>query len=98
MSRVFFHEDARSELHESAHYYEDRVQGLGKALVDDVDNGVREILENPLASPLVGSEMRRKVLRRFPFSLLYVVEPDRIRIIAVAHHKRRPEYWRYRLP
>lgn len=46
---------------------------------------------------LVGDEVRHKLLIRFPYSILYVIEPDRIRVVAVAHQKRRPGYWSYRL-
>ena len=97
MKQVTFHEDARAELAEASHYYEDRVPGLGQALIDDVEKGVEEILDHPEACERVSKKMRRKVLNRFPYGLIYAVEPDRIRIMAIAHHKRRPEYWRYRL-
>lgn len=97
MKNITFHEDARAELAEASHYYEDRVSGLGFALTDDVEKGLNAILDNPESCEQVSNNLRRKVLHRFPFSLIYTVEPDRIRILAVAHHKRRPEYWRYRL-
>jgi plasmid stabilization system protein ParE len=97
LKRVTFHDDARAELAEASHYYEDRVPGLGQALIDDVEKGVGEILEHPNACERVSKNLKRKVLNRFPYSLIYAVEKDRIRIMAIAHHKRRPEYWRYRL-
>lgn len=97
MKQVSFHEDARAELAEASHYYEDRVPGLGQALIDDVENAVSEILGHPKACKLISKNLRRKVLSRFPYGLIYTVEPDRIRIMALAHYKRRPEYWRYRL-
>jgi toxin ParE1/3/4 len=96
VKHVSFHEDARSELAEASHYYEDRVPGLGQALIDDVEKGVREILEHPNACERVSKNLRCKVLNRFPFGLIYAVDTNHIRIMAVAHHKRRPEYWRYR--
>lgn len=97
MKQITFHEDARAELAEASHYYEDRVPGLGQALIGDVEKGVCEILEHPNAGERVSKHLRRKVISRFPYSLIYAVETGRIRIMAVAHHKRRPEYWRYRL-
>ena len=60
--------------------------------LDAVEDAVDKILENPEAYQLVGDEVRHKLLMRFPYSLLYVVEPDRIRVVAVAHQKRRPGY------
>ena len=95
--RITFHEDARAELLEAAQYYQDRVKGLGQSLVDDVELASQEIQKTPFAYPHVSSDLRRKILDRFPYGLIYAIESDRIRIVAVAHHKRRPEYWRYRL-
>ena len=97
MIRITFHEDARSEMAESARYYEDRVPGLGHAFTDDVEQGLRFISEHPESCEKVSNNLRRKVLSRFPYSLIYAFEMDRSRVMAIAHNKRRPEYWRYRL-
>jgi toxin ParE1/3/4 len=66
---------------------------------DDVNAGVALILDHPQAGPAVGRSkaLRKKVLGKFRFTLIYAVDPDLIRIIAVAHHSRRPGYWRDRL-
>jgi plasmid stabilization system protein ParE len=97
VKNITFHEDACAELAEVSHYYEDRVSGLGFAFTDDVEKGLKAVSDNPESCEQVSKDLRRKVLHRFPYSLIYAVERDRIRILAVAHHKRRPEYWRYRL-
>lgn len=97
MKQVTFHEDARAELAEASHYYEDCVPGLGQALIDDVEEAVSAILAHPKTCKLISKNLRRKVLRRFPYGVIYTVESDRVRVMAIAHHKRRPEYWRYRL-
>jgi plasmid stabilization system protein ParE len=62
-----------------------------------LEEAVEKVLANPEAFQLVSGETRHKLIRRFPYSLLYVIEPDRIRVLAVAHQKRRPGYWRNRL-
>lgn len=97
MRKVTFHEDAETEINEAARYYEERAPGLGMSFLDAVEEAVDQVLANPEAYQLVGDEVRHKILRRFPYSVLYVIEPDRIRVMAVAHQKRRPGYWRYRL-
>ncbi len=97
MKTVTFHEDANAEMNDAAQYYEERAFGLGLSFLDAVEGAVDNILENPEAYQLVGDEVRHKLFMRFPYSLLYVVEPDRIRVVAVAHQKRRPGYWSYRL-
>jgi len=96
MKNIFLHEDAEAELIEAARYYEELSIGLGTAFLGDVDKAATGIRANPEACQLVGRLVRRKVLSRFPYNLFFVVETDRIRILAVAHHKRRPGYWRRR--
>lgn len=97
MKKVTFHEEADAEVNEAARYYEERALGLGLSFLDDVEEAIEQVLANPEACQRSSEEVRRKLLRRFPYSLLYVVESDRIRIIAVAHQRRRIEYWRHRL-
>jgi plasmid stabilization system protein ParE len=94
---VTFHEEARAELLEAARYYDERGKGLGHALIEDVEQAVQELSESPLSCPTIGTVLRRRIVRRFPYSLLYVVETERIVVMAVAHQKRRPGYWKYRL-
>jgi plasmid stabilization system protein ParE len=97
MSKVTFHEAASAEVNEAAKYYEERVSGLGLLFLAVVEEATEKVLANPEAFQLVGDEIRHKLIRHFPYSLLYVIEPDRIRVIAVAHQKRRPGYWSHRL-
>ena len=96
MRAMTFHEEASAEVNEAAKYYEERVPGLGLLFLVALEEAVEKILVNPEAFQLVGGETRHKLIRRFPYSLLYVIESDRIRVLAVAHQKRRPGYWRNR--
>ncbi len=98
MRKITFHEEADSEVYEAAIYYEDSAPELGLAFLDEIEKASTLILANPMAYQSVGGEVRRALVARFPYSILYVIEPDdRIRVIAVAHQKRRPGYWRKRL-
>lgn len=92
-----FHADADAEVTEAARYYEMQVEDLGVSFLDELDAALERIETHPRAASLVGREVRRAVLERVPYSVFYVIEPDRIRVIAVAHQKRRPNYWRTRL-
>ncbi|HYV42548.1 MAG TPA: type II toxin-antitoxin system RelE/ParE family toxin [Thermoanaerobaculia bacterium] len=88
-----FNPEARAEFAEASRYYQER-SGSGEALEEEVRRAVRMILEFPESSPVVTAEgARRKNLRRFPYSLYYLIEPDVIRIMAVAHQSRLPGYW-----
>lgn len=96
MKTLTFHEEAESEVMEAAQYYESRSIGLGASFLDIIEKTIEEVRKNPTAYQLISKEVRRKVLDRFPYSFLYVIEGDFIRVIAVAHQKRRPAYWRNR--
>ena len=89
--------EADEEFREAVRYYEKEAPGVGLRFIAEVRKGVSFITENPFASAAVGSGIRRKVLNHFPYSLLYAVELDLVVIVAVAHQKRRPRYWRGRL-
>ena len=92
-----FHPEADTEVTEAARYYELRMAGLGLDLLQEVELSLDQILTNPEASPQIGRRVRRKPLWRFPYNFIYAVFPDRIRVVAFAHQKRRPFYWRKRL-
>lgn len=94
--RVFFHESADNELNEAADYYESQVKGLGHAFLNDVQLTIDFIQANPDSSPRILKAVRKCVLRRFPYSILYSTKDNEILILAIAHQKRRPYYWRSR--
>lgn len=77
--------------------YEVASTTLGDDFLDDVQRVIDALCESPSLGPVVGGKFRRALLRRFPFSLIYSVESDGILIVAVAHQRRRPDYWRNRL-
>ena len=88
-----FHDLAKVELNEAAQYYEAESPGLGEAFLAEVERSVAALVEHPEASPAIGGLVRRRLLRRFPYGLLYRVRGDRIRILAVMNLRRRPAYW-----
>jgi plasmid stabilization system protein ParE len=57
---------------------------------------LKRISEFPDAAPVIRGQIRKKLIAKFPYSVIYSVHPDEIRILAVAHQKRRPFYWRSR--
>lgn len=91
--RVEFAPEAQAEFEDSERYYTAQVPGLGERFRTEIKNALRRVRNWPLACPIECSDIRRCVLSRFPYKLLYAVEPDRIYIVAVAHMHRKPEYW-----
>lgn len=97
--KVRFAAIAKRELFEASLFYDRRVLGLGDRFLDEVERTLRLVARTPLAWPVKwGAEVRAIRLHRFPYALIYRVETDGLMIYAVAHAKRRPMYWRKRLP
>lgn len=88
-----FNEQARNEIQEAAHYYGLESPTLRVAFLDAIDVALAGLLEQPKSAPVVRGTIRRKPVRRFPYSLLYTLRPGEIRILAVMHQSRRPFYW-----
>lgn len=64
--------------------------------LDDVQRSIDRLREQPEVGVKLAGGLRSTLLRRFPFSLIYALESDGILIVSVAHHRRRPGYWRSR--
>ena len=92
---------ARQEFLDAADYYEDKRAGLGDDFIACVRDTLQRIGEAPDAHALLpGFEeegCRRAGVRRFPYHLIFLELPHDLRVIAVAHARRRPAYWRPRL-
>ena len=91
-----FHPDAEVELNEAIEWYEMREFGLGLDFATQVHAAIQRALAFPLAWQEMGGEIRRTLVHRFPYGVLYVAEPDRLLIVAVMHLHRHPDYWRNR--
>ena len=94
--RVSFHRLAEEELNDAAQYYEHVSSGFGAAFLDEAARAVQQILEFPEAAPEVSAGVRRKLMRRFPYGVLYSIREHDIRILAIMNLRRRPFYWRGR--
>lgn len=94
MSReVVFHRLAELEFYDAAQYYESESPGLGTAFIDEVERCAAAVAQHPDAGALVRGSVRRRLLGRFPYGLLYSQTATTIRILAVMNLKRRPAYW-----
>jgi plasmid stabilization system protein ParE len=90
------HELAETEINEAADFYDVENPGLGGIFLDEVQSALGGIVDFPDAAPLIRGRVRKRIMTKFPYSLVYAVRRDSITILAVAHHKRRPFYWRAR--
>jgi plasmid stabilization system protein ParE len=95
---VRFEDEAEVEYREAGRWYEDRRTGLGVEFFDAVDVAVRQVLDFPHIGTLVPRvsrdlPIRRLALARFPYHLIYIEPTVELRILAVAHNRRKPGYW-----
>lgn len=91
-----FHPAALQELIDSARYYESRLPGLGIDFKSEVDRALDLLSENPDIGVVVEAPYRRLLLDRFPFAVIYRTRESTLRVLAVAHQRRRPGYWKGR--
>lgn len=97
-----FEAEADVEYRAAGRWYEERVAGLGIEFFDAVDAGLDQVARLPKAGALVRRvpvelEVRRAPVRRFPYHVVYLETSSTIRVLAIAHDRRRPGYWTPRL-
>ena len=88
---------AEEEMLEAAFYYEMQVESLGTNFLEIIEKAITEIVEKPHIWPKIEQGIQRRLIRRFPYSILYTVHEDEVLIVAVMHHKQKPRYWIGRL-
>lgn len=99
-ARVRFLATARVEAEEAARWYAQREVGLGAEFLAEIEAAIALIAESPSAWPASPDDLRarRLPLSRFPYALVYVVRSEaEAVVVAIAHAKRRPGYWRARV-
>ena len=96
---LIFHPLAERELIAAAKFYGTQAGCLGTDFIRQVERTLAEILTHPsIGSPLGNGAIRRRLMQRFPFGIVYEAEDGDIAIIAVMHLRRRPGYWKRRRP
>jgi plasmid stabilization system protein ParE len=93
---VAFHPEAQAELIAAARYYEAQAENLGLDFISAAEATYRRLVSFPESGRPFGSRLRRVLVPGFPYGLIYRPEPDRMLVVAVAHLRRRPGYWRSR--
>jgi toxin ParE1/3/4 len=90
---IIVRSEAAREVQEAFDWYEENSEGLGLEFLRAVDAGMAGIKRNPLASPTMYQDIRRALLRKFPYALFYIVKEERIIVLACFHAKRNPIDW-----
>jgi plasmid stabilization system protein ParE len=92
-----FHPDAGEEYTRAVEYYAEMMPELGTRFYDEIERLVKEVCRQPDRFFRFSPPAQRALARKFPYSVVYLDQTDRIWIVAVMHAKRRPGYWRERL-
>jgi toxin ParE1/3/4 len=95
--RVSLNAQAELELVEGATYYARKASAkLAEAFVSEFDRSAKLLGEYPKLGATWRGRIRRFPLRRFPYSIVYYLRESEVRVLAVAHQRRRPGFWRER--
>jgi plasmid stabilization system protein ParE len=94
---VVLRDEAQAEFDEAFDFYEGQRPGLGVAFAERVQEVFDRVSANPQQCPVVLADIRKAVVRRFPFCLFYRAEVDRVQVIAVFHTARDPSVWQGRV-
>jgi plasmid stabilization system protein ParE len=93
MKKVRLLDPAEQEMLDAARYYESQAAGLGDDFLSKVESAVRDVAERPDMWPVIRLDIRRRLVHRFPYGILYRICPEEIVVVAVAHLRRHPAYW-----
>lgn len=95
MRRVIIDRAAQLELRAAANWYSEQDPGLGEDLVVEVDRTIDALREGAhrLALWREGRPYRKAFVRRFPYVVLFTSDDEHVRVLAIAHRKRKPGYW-----
>lgn len=85
--------EAEGDLRAAFSWYESQVVGLGDEFLLKIDAAFAVIRRHPVAFPIVYEDVRRAVVRRFPYSVFYVAESERTVVLSVLHERQDPSEW-----
>ncbi len=88
--------EAEAEIAEAHDWYEERRKGLGAKFLAEVKKALSAVEESPERFPIIRNGVHRRLLGRFPYSILYLAEQNETVVIACFHGKRNPKRWQSR--
>jgi len=97
MTAVTILHEAEVELWNAVAFYEIKAPGLGLDFAGEIEKSVQVIRRSPEIRPLRDDGTRRYINKHFPYIIVYIYLSNHIWIVAIAHCKRRPGYWKSRL-
>jgi ParE toxin of type II toxin-antitoxin system, parDE len=93
MLAVVFRATASTQVVDARAWYDNQRQGLGAEFSRCLESAVNRVARNPLSAPVVHQDVRRVLLKRFPYSVFYMVEGDSLLVLGCMHTRRMPADW-----
>ena len=90
---IRFSPEADAELTDAREWYSHQRKDLDLEFMDCIDEALLRVVRNPRSFPIVYRELRRVVIRRFPFAIFYSLTSEHIHVTAVFHSRRDPGLW-----
>ena len=90
---LVFRPEVREEINQAYSWYENQKSGLGDEFLDCVDETLNRICKLPESYPIVHRDIRRAVVRRFPYAVYYRIVSSRVIVTAIFHGRRDPQTW-----
>jgi plasmid stabilization system protein ParE len=90
---IEFHPDALSEIREATLYYQAQQVGLGERFLSTIQESLTRISNFPESFPVVADNVRQCKVTHFPYAIVYRLHVNYIQVIALAHSRRKPQYW-----
>jgi hypothetical protein len=94
--RLAIRSDAVDEIANASAWYDEHGPGLGAEFLRAVDVAIEAVRRKPFQHPVVVRDLRRALLRRFPYSIIFAVSDDEVAVVALAHWRQNPRRWRTR--
>lgn len=94
--KVSFHPQAAGEVEAARQWYAERSPLAARAFIAEIELAMERVQEAPQRWLRYGKGARRYIMPRFPFSVIYRMKGEMIEVVAVAHHRRKPGYWKAR--
>jgi plasmid stabilization system protein ParE len=93
---LVFKNGVRQEIDAIYEWHENEREGLGLEFLDELERVLDRLSEQPLVHRKIRNEVRRALLKKFPYSIYYRVPPTRVEVIAVLYSRRDPAIWQAR--
>lgn len=93
---VYLRPEAEQDIEEAASWYEKQMAGLGNKFLDEILITLKRVAELPSLYPVVHRNTLRALTHRFPFGIYYLIEGERVVVVAVMHGSQNPTRWKKR--